>query len=115
MDPLAMVLLRRTGRIGLTATGPAQADGASWVAALEADLADRGCLLRNDLRVAAARLPATVRVQWADWLLATVDELVGADRPMPPLYRSFPDTPRDVEAVYVRRLLTHLFAVPGAP
>ncbi|GAA2586324.1 hypothetical protein GCM10010435_75680 [Winogradskya consettensis] len=116
MDPLAVVLLRRTSRVAITAgTADGPADGGAWVAALEADLAGRGWLLRNDLRLAAARLPATVRVQWADWLLATVDELVGADRPMLPLYRSFPDTPRNPEAVYVRRLLTHLFAVPGAP
>lgn len=59
--------------------------------------------------------PAAVRVRWADWLLATIDEMAGADRPMLPLHRSFPDSPRDVEAVYVRRLLTHLLAVPGAP
>ncbi|MGC4789591.1 MXAN_6230/SCO0854 family RING domain-containing protein [Micromonospora sp. DT178] len=115
MDPLAGVLLRRTGRVAVVGTGPAPADGAAWVAALEADLAGRGWLLRDDLRTAAARLPASVRVRWADWLLATIDEMVGADRPMLPLYRSFPDTPRDIEAVYVRRLLAHLFAVPGAP
>ncbi|MEU3456585.1 MXAN_6230/SCO0854 family RING domain-containing protein [Micromonospora sp. NPDC006766] len=115
MDPLAVVLLRRTGRVAVMGVGAAPSDGAAWVAAIEADLADRGWLLRDDLRRAAARLPVAVRVRWADWLLATIDELVGADRPMLPLYRSFPDTPRDVEAVYVRRLLTHLFAVPGAP
>ncbi|MEH1167753.1 MXAN_6230/SCO0854 family RING domain-containing protein [Micromonospora sp. CPCC 205539] len=115
MDPLAVVLLRRTSRVAVVGTGAAPADGAAWVAALEADLAERGWLLRDDLRTAAAGLPPAVRVRWADWLLASVDELVGADRRMIPLYRSFPDTPRDVEAVYVRRLLTHLFAVPGAP
>ncbi|MGC4763842.1 MXAN_6230/SCO0854 family RING domain-containing protein [Micromonospora sp. DT46] len=115
MDPLAGVLLRRAGRVAGVGTGAAPADGVAWVAALEADLAGRGWLLRDDLRTAATRLPAAVRVRWADWLLATIDEMVGADRPMLPLHRSFPDTPRDVEAVYVRRLLTHLFAMPGAP
>ncbi|MEU7919403.1 MXAN_6230/SCO0854 family RING domain-containing protein [Micromonospora zamorensis] len=115
MDALAVVLLRRTARVAVLNHGAAPGDGGAWVAAFEADLADRGWLLRDDLRTAAARLPAAVRVRWADWLLATIDELVGADRLMLPLYRSFPDTPRDVEAVYVRRLLTHLFAVPGAP
>ncbi|HEV7711382.1 MAG TPA: RING finger family 4 domain-containing protein, partial [Asanoa sp.] len=115
MDPLAVVLLRRTGLVAVPGSRTGPADGPAWVAALEADLAGRGWLLRDDLRAAAARLPTTVRVRWADWLLATVDEMVGADRPMLPLYRSFPDTPRNTEAVYVRRLLTHLFAVPGAP
>lgn len=115
MDALAVVLLRRTGRVVVTGRDDPPADGLAWMATLEADLADRGWLMRDDLRVAASRLPVTVRLRWADWLLATVDEFVGADRPMIPLYRSFPDTPRDVEAVFVRRLLTHLFAVPGAP
>ncbi|WP_436533457.1 MXAN_6230/SCO0854 family RING domain-containing protein [Actinoplanes sp. HUAS TT8] len=115
MDALAVVLLRRTGRIAVTVKNQAPADGPAWMATLEADLADRGWLMRDDLRVAVSGLPVTVRVRWADWLLATVDEFVGADRPMVPLYRSFPDTPRDIEAVFVRRLLTHLFAVPGAP
>jgi len=114
MDPLAAVLLRRTGRA--TVVNPAEmADGAAWVAVLEADVAARGWVLSDDLRSAAARLPAQVRVRWADWLLAAFDEMSGADRPMVPLYRKFPDTPRNTEAVYVRRLLTHLFAVPGAP
>ncbi|WP_433383301.1 MXAN_6230/SCO0854 family RING domain-containing protein [Actinoplanes sp. CA-142083] len=115
MDTLAAVLFRCTGRVTVVGTGSPPPDGPAWVAALEADLAERGWLMRSDLRAAAARLSPAVRVRWADWLLATVDELSGADRPMLPLYRAFPDTPRDVEAVYVRRLLAHLFAVPGAP
>ncbi|WUR61672.1 hypothetical protein OHS32_09930 [Micromonospora chokoriensis] len=115
MDALAVVLLRRTARVSVVGSGDAPADGAAWVASLEADLADRGWLLRQDLRAGATRLPPAVRIRWADWLLATVDDLVGADRPLLPLYRSFPNTPQDVEAVYVRRLLTHLFAVPDAP
>src|SRR4051812_36410802 len=115
MDALAVVVFRRTGRVPVVAGGSAPADGAAWVTSLEADLAGRGWLLRDDLRAAAARLSPVVRVRWADWLLATVDETTGADRPMLPLYRAFPDTPHDVAAVYVRRLLTYLFAVPGAP
>src|SRR4051812_8591396 len=101
MDPLAAVLLRRQHQVSVPSTG-APEDGAAWVRALEADLADRGWLLHRDLRDAAAGLRRRDRVQWADWLLAAVDELVGADRTMIPLYRSFPDTPRDPEAVYVR-------------
>ncbi|AGZ44901.1 MXAN_6230/SCO0854 family RING domain-containing protein [Actinoplanes friuliensis] len=115
MDPLAVVLLRRTGKVTVSATGAAPEDGAAWVGALEADLAARGRVLDRDLRAAAGRLPSPVRVQWADWLLATVDEMVGADRTMLPLYRSFPDTPRNADAVFVSRLLSHLFAEPGAP
>ncbi|RZU53301.1 RING finger family protein [Krasilnikovia cinnamomea] len=115
MDALAVLLLRRTGKVAVAAHGAGPADGAAWVAALEADLAERGWLLSADLRAAATRLHSSVRVRWADWLLATVDELVGADRSMLPLYRAFPDTPHDVDAVYVRRLLTYLFAVPDAP
>jgi len=115
MDPLAVVLLRRTAKVAVFASGPAAPDGVAWAGALEADLADRGWLLHHELRSAAVRLPPPLRVRWADWLLATVEEMVGADRTMLPLYRSFPDTPRNPEAVFVRRLLTHLLAVPGAP
>jgi hypothetical protein len=114
MDPQAVVLLRRTAKVTAVAS-EATPDGTAWVGALEADLADRGWLLHHDLRDTAARMSPALRVQWADWLLATVDELVGADRTMVPLYRSFPDTPRDPDAVYLQRLLTHLLAVPGAP
>ncbi|MEV0716484.1 hypothetical protein, partial [Asanoa sp. NPDC050611] len=96
MDPLAVVL-RRTGLVSVVGAGDPQPDGPAWVAAIEADLADRGWVMRGDLRTAAAALPPTIRVRWADWLLATVDELVGADRTMLPLYRAFPDTPRDIE------------------
>jgi len=115
VDALATVLLRRTGRVTVVGNWATPPDGPGWVAALEADLAGRGWLMRAELREAAARLSPAVRVRWADWLLAVVDETTGADRPMIPLYRSFPDTPRDVEALYVKRLLAHLFAVPGAP
>ncbi|MBU2664728.1 hypothetical protein KOI35_14590 [Actinoplanes bogorensis] len=115
MDPLAVVLLRRTGRVAVDIRGEAPDDGAGWVAALEADLAERGWVLRDDLRTAATAMPSLDRIRWADWLLATVDEMAGADRPMAPLYRRFPDTPRDTDAVYVQRLLAHLFAMPGAP
>jgi hypothetical protein len=115
MDTLAAVLLRRTEKVRIVADGAAPADGPAWVAALEADLAARGWLLHQDLRAAAAALPFPVRVQWADWLLAAVEELAGADRTMLPLYRTFPDTPHDTEAVFVRRLLSHLFAEAGAP
>src|SRR5690349_20252713 len=115
MDALAVVMLRRTAKVAVFASGPASADGAAWAGALEADLAARGWLLHHELRTATAHLPPPLRVRWADWLLATVEEMVGADRTMVPLYRSFPDTPRDPEAVFVRRLLTHLLAVPGAP
>ncbi|GAB7037272.1 MULTISPECIES: MXAN_6230/SCO0854 family RING domain-containing protein [Catenuloplanes] len=115
MDQLATVVLRRTGRVTVVGAGQAPTDGAEWSAALEADLAGRGWLMRDELRKATTRLAVTVRVQWADWLLAVLDEDTGADRPLMPLYRSFPNTPRDPAAVFVRRLLTHLFAVPGAP
>ncbi|MFI7547042.1 MXAN_6230/SCO0854 family RING domain-containing protein [Actinoplanes sp. NPDC049599] len=115
MDPLAVVLLRRTAKVVAGPSGDELHDGTAWVGALEADLVERGRLLHRDLRAAAARMPRTSRTRWADWLLAALDEQVGADREMVPLYRSFPDTPQHTEAVYIRRLLTHLLAVPGAP
>ncbi|MFF4940176.1 MXAN_6230/SCO0854 family RING domain-containing protein [Micromonospora sp. NPDC000729] len=115
MDALAVVVLRRTGRVPAIPAATPPPDGPAWVRALEADLADRGWVLQHDLRVAASGLHASLRVRWADWLLAAVDDMVGADRPMLPLYRSFPNTPHDVDAIYVRRVLTHLFAVPDAP
>ncbi|WP_305782472.1 MXAN_6230/SCO0854 family RING domain-containing protein [Symbioplanes lichenis] len=116
MDAVATVLVRRTAQVTLPAhEDQAPGDGPAWVTALEADLALRGRLLGADLRAAAATLPPVVRTAWADWLLATLDAEVGADRDLTPLYRRFPDTPADPSAVYVERLLVHLFAAPDLP
>ncbi|GIF10017.1 MXAN_6230/SCO0854 family RING domain-containing protein [Actinoplanes teichomyceticus] len=145
MDPVATVLLRRLGRAfpppgaaGMPGPGAARVvappgpdtapggadlpgavagaapDGAAWAATVEADLAARGWVPHRDLRAAMSRALPGERDRWAGWLLATLDALVGADRDLTPLYRSFPDTP-DIATMFVKRLLTHLFATEGAP
>ncbi|GIF97211.1 MXAN_6230/SCO0854 family RING domain-containing protein [Catellatospora citrea] len=116
MDALATVVLRRAGVVVLPAPAaePA-ADGAAWVSAFEADLAARGWLLAAPLRDRFARLDASARVRWADWVCAVADETVGADRDHVPLFRSFPDTPEAPEALFVDRLLVHLFQADAAP
>ena len=112
MDQFAATMLRRTGQVTLHSEATPATDGQAWVATLEADLATRGWLLQRELREAAASLTPVRRLQWADWLLATIDELTGADRPLIPLYRNFPDTPPEA---YAERLLTHLFGAEGVP
>jgi hypothetical protein len=115
MDALATVVLRRVGAIALPASTASPADGPAWVAAFEADLAARGWLLGPSLRRGFAGLDAAVRTRWADWVLAVADEMVGADRDHVPLFRAFPDTPVAPEALFVERLLVHLFQAENAP
>ncbi|GLW32761.1 MXAN_6230/SCO0854 family RING domain-containing protein [Actinoplanes regularis] len=114
MDAVATVLLRRTARVHPPTGATESPDSAAWVATIEADLAARGWVLHRDLRAGLLGVPPGERRLWAGWLLAGLDDLVGADRDLTPLFRSFPDTP-DVEALFVDRLLTHLFAAEGAP
>ncbi|MFB9178026.1 MXAN_6230/SCO0854 family RING domain-containing protein [Dactylosporangium sucinum] len=110
MDALATLLLRRADAVGLPPAAPRPpADGDAWVTALEADLARQGWLLDAGLRARFAALDPAVRLRWADWVQAVADELVGADRDHVPLFRRFPDTPRDPVQEYVERLLACLF------
>jgi hypothetical protein len=115
MDALATVVLRRVGAVALPASTEAPADGAAWVVAFEADLAARGWLLDPALRRGFARLDEATRTLWADWVLAVADEAVGADRDHVPLFRAFPNTPAEPEALFVERLLVHLFQEKNAP
>src|SRR5262252_7694470 len=108
MDALATVLLRRRASVVLPpAAGlPAAAsptNGEAWVAAFEADLAERGWLLDAALRRRFAALDPKGRLRWADWVLATADAMVGADRDHVPLFRSFPETPANPQRLYVER------------
>ncbi|WP_051367126.1 MXAN_6230/SCO0854 family RING domain-containing protein [Hamadaea tsunoensis] len=116
MDAVATVLVRRLNAVMLPdAAVPAPADGGEWVVLLETDLADRGLLLDAPLRARFAGLAADVRNRWGDWLLATADAATGADREHLPLYRAFPNTPAEPQALFVSRLLAHVFQSPGAP
>lgn len=116
MDVQASVLLRRLGLVAVpVADGTAPADGARWVAVVEADLVERGWTLSADLRSRLLGQAVTVRDRWADWLLAMADESVGADRVHAPLFRTFPDIAIDVDGLYVDRLLNHLLQGADAP
>ncbi|GAA4590766.1 hypothetical protein BJY16_000055 [Actinoplanes octamycinicus] len=115
MDAVATIMLRRHHLVLPPPSGGPVPDGAAWTATVEADLAARGWVLHRDLRAALLTARPPARDSWAGWLLAALDDLVGADRDLTPLYRSFPDTPADIETVFVNRLLTHLFAAEGAP
>ncbi|WP_238011158.1 MXAN_6230/SCO0854 family RING domain-containing protein [Dactylosporangium sp. AC04546] len=110
MDALATLLLRRAGAVCLPPAAPRPpADGDVWVTALEADLARQGWVLDAGLRARFAALDPAVRLTWADWVQAVADELVGADRDHVPLFRRFPDTPRNPAEEYVERILALIF------
>lgn len=113
MDRLASVLLRRTGRVH-PPVGDAEPDG--WVDHLEIDLAERGWVLDPAARASFASLGEPVRTAWADWLLATIDADLGADRPHVPLFRRFPDSiPGNTERLYIDRVLAFLLQEPEQP
>src|SRR5437667_811013 len=110
MDALATALLRRQGRVYLPDTAaepPRDADG--WVRIVEIDLAERGWFLTAAARSQLSGLERTVRTLWADWVLAVADQSVGAHRVHTPLFRSFPNTPVNPDALFVERLLAHWF------
>ena len=110
MDALTTTLLRRGNRLYLPDPGPHDPpDGEQWVRAVEADLMEHGWLLDAQARHRLASLDVAVRTQWADWLLAVADEEVGAHRFHTPLYRQFPDTPTNPDAVFVGRVLAFWF------
>lgn len=110
MDALATALLRRKGRLYLpTPASTVPADAEAWVRVVETDLAERGWLLTASARSRLAGLERHVRTQWADWLLAAADQSVGAHRVHTPLFRSFPKTPANPDALFVERLLAHWF------
>jgi hypothetical protein len=110
MDAIATALLRRKGRLYLPSPASTRpADAEPWVRVVETDLADRGWLLAASARSRLAGLERHVRTQWADWLLAAADQSVGAHRVHTPLFRSFPRTPANPDALFVERLLAHWF------
>lgn len=110
MDALATVLLRRRRRVYLPSyDGGRLAGDEEWVRVVETDLAERGWLLDCAARKRLSGLDRVARTQWADWLLASADHAVGADRRHTPLFLSFPDTPRNVDQLFVERVLAHLF------
>jgi Prokaryotic RING finger family 4 len=122
---VAAVLLSRRGLVYLPdaparpgpsepgAPGPVVAAG---VILLEADLLDRGLLMSAALRDHLERLDIEQLGSHGAALLADVDDALGADRPMVPLFRGFPGSvPADTMALWVNRVLTLLFQYPDQP
>lgn len=110
MDALATTLLRRKGRLYLAEAAPAPpVDAERWVRMVEIDLADRGWFLSAVTRARLALLDRNARAQWADWMLAVADQSVGAHRVHSPLFKSFPNSPSDPDALFIERLLAHWF------
>lgn len=115
LDQIASLLLRRRGLAPLPRpTADAPADGAAWARALEAELVDYGWLLSANALERFSSLDTMTRIAWSDWLLGQAAGQVGADRDHQPLFRAFPTVP-DTDALFVDRLLVHLFQDPGAP
>ena len=105
MDRLSSTLLRRLQRVYLPPDeSEAPEDGQDWVRVLETDLADRGWLLDKAVRDRLSRSDRVTRTQWADWLLAVADQSVGAHQVHVPLFRSFPEIPRDLDRLFVDRV-----------
>lgn len=113
MDRLSTLLLQRSSRVHLPVGNRAD-DG--FVDHLEIDLAERGWVLDATARSAFTTMEPTERTAWADWLLASIEAEVGADRPHVPLFRRFPDTtPADTGALFVERMISWLLQSPDQP
>ncbi|MFC5910789.1 MXAN_6230/SCO0854 family RING domain-containing protein [Streptacidiphilus monticola] len=119
-ETLAALLLRRLSSVAVAPSAPGLRDDA-WlsargVAALEAELADRGHVLAPPLaRALAALSPADLAVQ-GSLLLHEVDRLLGNDRPHIPLFRGFPeDVPEHAHSLYATRIHALLARQPFQP
>ncbi|GAB2932315.1 hypothetical protein GCM10027280_19950 [Micromonospora polyrhachis] len=125
-DPLAAVLLRRTGLVapGLLTGGGQKAKQsgrrsaltAEGLLALEADLLSMGWLMGPRLRDHLAGQPAEQLAATGLGLLVVLERLVGADVPHVPLFRRFPrSVPADTYDLYVQRVFTLLLQEPHQP
>ncbi|WP_229891746.1 MXAN_6230/SCO0854 family RING domain-containing protein [Streptomyces mashuensis] len=121
MSTLQSVLLRRAGTVHVDHE-PARPSGASdamvaqGLAALEAELLDRGFALTEPLRTALAGAGAGALADTGRGLLHAIDEQLGADRTHMPLFRDFPrSVPQDTFALYTDRVFALLLQQPRQP
>lgn len=119
-DDIARLLLRRRQLVhvpGAAAPAGDRPRSVAGMAALEADLAERGHVLTAPLRRALATLPAAELADTGKRLLADVDDLLGSDRTHVPLFDTFPEQVPygDAHSLFTTRIRAHLAAVPDQP
>ncbi|MGW0435806.1 MXAN_6230/SCO0854 family RING domain-containing protein [Micromonospora sp. NPDC003197] len=125
-EPLAAVLLRRTGLVApglltgggqrIKQSGRQPVSTANGLLALEADLLSLGWLLGPRLRDHLAGQTTEALAAIGLGLLATLENLVGADVPHVPLFRKFPrSVPADTYDLYLQRVFTLLRQEPDQP
>lgn len=114
MDAIATVVLRRA-HVVQVAEHDVGAPDEEWVRTLESDLVVRGCLLSATARDVLSRLTTIRRVQFSDWLAATIDSITGADRDHTPLFAQFPEVKYPHDELFVNTVLTQLLQSNGAP
>ncbi|WP_240107617.1 MXAN_6230/SCO0854 family RING domain-containing protein [Streptomyces sp. MUM 203J] len=115
---LEAVLLRRLRTVYVDAAAPRPGDPstAEGLAALEAELLDRGFAPGRRLRDALARLGPAGLAEAGKRLLVLLDAELGADRTHTPLFRGFPHSvPDDTFQLYVDRVFTLLLQAPDQP
>ncbi|MGW1067013.1 MXAN_6230/SCO0854 family RING domain-containing protein [Streptomyces aureus] len=118
MSVLSSVLLRRLRTVYVDQAGPRPGDPATTegLAALEAELLDRGFAPAAPLRAALAWLGPTGLADAGGTLIRQLDAELGADRTHMPLFRSFPaSVPDDTFQLYVDRVFTLLLQWPAQP
>ena len=107
MDQLASILVLRAHVADPPRGGTSRP---RFARELETELARLGWTVSAPLWQAISQIPKAQAVGWADWLMATVTADVGGDRAWVPLYRRFPhSSPQHTDALYVERMLAHLF------
>ncbi|WP_236241232.1 RING finger family 4 domain-containing protein [Streptomyces sp. CC228A] len=118
MSVLESVLLRRlrTVHVDPAEARPGGASTAEGLAALEAELLERGFAPTRRLRDALAQSGPSGLARTGKRLLRQLDADLGADRTHTPLFRDFPrSTPDDTFRLYVDRVFTLLLQSPEQP
>ncbi|MEU8761639.1 MXAN_6230/SCO0854 family RING domain-containing protein [Streptomyces sp. NPDC048659] len=115
---VSSVLLRRLRTVYVDQPGPRPGDPPTTegLAALEAELLDRGYAPGAELRATLGWLGPTGLGDAGRRLLGALDAELGVDRPHMPLFRSFPaSVPDDTFGLYVDRVLALLLQWPEQP
>jgi hypothetical protein len=87
----------------------------SHLRVFELELAELGYLVSTRLRERLATLPVEDMLALHRWALPSLATVIG-HRKHVPLFRKFPqEVPRDTDALWVTRVLTHLVASPDQP
>lgn len=125
--PQAAVLLRRGRLVDATRlTPPVRRSAWHWLrhpmstqtglAALQADLIQRGLLLSGDLYRHCAGLSPLALAGLGQAVLDLLDQESGANASHVPLFRGFPESvPGNTETFYIDRVFARLLQEPGQP